>query len=1292
MKRLLLIPLLLAFTMIANAGINVISQTPTEIELEFVLDSYSVENANGFSVIRVEGAGYPETIGAPSLPMLEFKAGIPPYGFASATILTLNEENQTLTQRIRPVPLPYDNQGISDYRYDIAEEHYRKPPQDYLIQLEKQSFREHPYIPFVINPILYDGQYGIRILRYARILLKISGDTSQKSGLRTDPMAEHLLSQLVNPENARTWRESTRSTINFADFNRSPWWARIETDKPGIYRINFAQLSGFPRDLIDPRTFRLFATSGAPLNQNAISPGDAFTEIPIQVIGEDDGVFDPSDYIVFYGTDRSGYSKNNIYQNSDQSVYYNPYSENSVYWLTFAGDFAGPPYRIPYDATIIGHNTSRESHRAVVHVEEEIHRRNITGFNWYMTRMFGSSTQDYSFDINLPDLDSTEPQKLEMRFRQENTAANTQHRIQIYVNGVIVPSNGPDTSVHTWIGNTVFLLAAETTSFSSGSNRITIRALRSQPDNFFLDYYRITYSQKLIKSNSQYSVNAYQGANTQGVRYLFAGSSAEVQVYKSTSPGQITRIPLFDEAGAFYFTGTGNAETRFIVSKPTEMYSPALINVLQPTDLSVMDSPIQSVIVTPAEFLTQANELAELYNQNWGLSTKVVLQSDIFDQFNGGYPDPMAIRQYLRYVYHNAPEPKLTSLTLLGMGTIDWRNFSGEAAESNRVMIFQHHSNYITADDYFGMLTSLSHPEIAIGRYPVNNTNELNTMLRNLRNYTQKPMPGLWRNNVLLLADDNVNGDVTNDWQHTRDMESLSKIINPSVLMNKIFAADYETDEFLNKPRVRDEMFSNINDGQLIWYYVGHGAFDTLAMQNYFTGSTDMGRFNNPDMLPLFIAASCEVSSFDHWAYNSLGQRTVLLENRGAIASVGATRKSFPDPNHELMRRFVPNMTNDRMPVGIALTAAKISFTQSVNNDAMYVILGDPNIHIVPPLHSPSVFANIDSDTEPTMEDVTFHSRNLARFTGSFASTGIAGTAQILALDPGYSYSISGNLVSKPGKHIFRGNVSVENSSFNTSFLIPDDVTPGANGLVLAYIWDPLTKKDFSSYYHPLKLSDEVLPDAPGNASPPQIEIFLGSYDFRPGDTVNTSPILYAKISDENGINLTGSAGHNILLVINNSLQPIPVTEYFSYDADSYSAGTLIYQLPELKEGPNSIQLIAFDNFNLPEVASTHFIAKKSGDISLENLLVYPNPIRNSGHITFIISENADYTLDIFSMNGKRLKRMEGIATQGFNKIPFDGKDQFGDALANNTYFVRIRAKTPDGKSIEKRERLVIYK
>ncbi|MDD4276367.1 MAG: hypothetical protein PHT37_00560, partial [Candidatus Cloacimonetes bacterium] len=73
-------------------------------------------------------------------------------------------------------------------------------------------------------------------------------------------------------------------------------------------------------------------------------------------------------------------------------------------------------------------------------------------------------------------------------------------------------------------------------------------------------------------------------------------------------------------------------------------------------------------------------------------------------------------------------------------------------------------------------------------------------------------------------------------------------------------------------------------------------------------------------------------------------------------------------------------------------------------------------------------------------------------------------------------------------------------------------------------------------------------------------------------------------------------------------------------------------------------------------------------------------------------SEPSELTLDVFTMSGKRIRRIKSHAQQGFNQIPFDGRDEFGASLANNTYFIRVRAKTQDGKSIEKRERLVIYK
>jgi flagellar hook assembly protein FlgD len=101
---------------------------------------------------------------------------------------------------------------------------------------------------------------------------------------------------------------------------------------------------------------------------------------------------------------------------------------------------------------------------------------------------------------------------------------------------------------------------------------------------------------------------------------------------------------------------------------------------------------------------------------------------------------------------------------------------------------------------------------------------------------------------------------------------------------------------------------------------------------------------------------------------------------------------------------------------------------------------------------------------------------------------------------------------------------------------------------------------------------------------------------------------------------------------------------------------------------------------------------RKSGAISLENLLVYPNPVQTNAHVTFIISQPAEITLDIFTMSGKRIRRITTQAVQGFNQIPFDGRDDFGARIANNTYFIRIKAKTSDGKSIEKLERLVIYK
>jgi len=147
-------------------------------------------------------------------------------------------------------------------------------------------------------------------------------------------------------------------------------------------------------------------------------------------------------------------------------------------------------------------------------------------------------------------------------------------------------------------------------------------------------------------------------------------------------------------------------------------------------------------------------------------------------------------------------------------------------------------------------------------------------------------------------------------------------------------------------------MLAAVNEGRLVWYYIGPGSFDSLGSEDYFNGATDMGRFSNHDHLPFFIAASCKVSQFDHWGFESLGQKLVMLDNLGAIASLSATRLSSPYSNAPLMEKVLDNLANKRNYLGYSIMAAKLA-NQSDDNDHYYVLLGDPTLRVIPPARQP---------------------------------------------------------------------------------------------------------------------------------------------------------------------------------------------------------------------------------------------------------------------------------------------------------------------------------------------------
>lgn len=1278
MRYLASLLIILMASLSLSAGITVLNNTGGNILLEYRLDPYQVIEENGFDTILIDGYEFDSAAGAPLIPRLDTKIGLPPGGNLNWSIQVLEEEQVRLANRLAPVPTMRMAGEMSRADFVINESLYAGLNQDYVSAFPQDNFRGYLYAPISIRPFRYDGAQRLTLLKHGLISISIDGQLNFRGGLETDELSSLMLDNFVNSAQAKNWKNHTRNSINYAPFAASDYWLRIETEKDGIHRLNYSQLNALPLADIDPRTFRLFSTGGEVLPFLVNTAGPAFKEIAIHVSGEEDGHFDSGDYILFFGRNRDGIEKTQALGGVPTA--FNPHSQNGVYWLTFGGEFSGTPLRMDTLPELSSWTDTANTQKKQARLETETHRRLQWGFGWFMTKLFGVATADYTFNIPLVNPDTTKNMHLSLRLQQEDVDVTINHRINVSVNGTSIPPpagyNG-----FAWAGTVEYILSRNSAAFTNGDNEIRLTVYREGSDNLFLDFITVDYTQKLTRNQGQYFIDQPSLSGSRNIRYEVAGTLGNAEVYRMDSFDQFSRIPAFQEEDYYWFVAPGNGSSKFVITSPSEYYSPSRIKSMQPVNLISDTSLSDHVIITATEFLTSAQNLADMYHQFYGLSVRVVDQQDILNQFNGGHPDPVALRQYLRWVYFQG-NGRLKGLTLIGLGTFDWRNTSRQSAPKNKVMVYQR--GLTTSDDFFAMINSSYYPELIVGRYPVRNATELNNMLSNYRNYVENPSSGWWRNSMVFLGDDLYNGSQTYyENYHTRQVQESAVSIHPSIQVDKIFGWEYDYDEYQNKPGARDDMIAMINEGRLVWYYIGHGNFDSLGSEDYFNGASDIGRFANPDHLPLFMAASCKISQFDHWGFESLGQKTVLLNNLGAIASLSATRMSGPTSNVGLMKKILNNMINNRNYLGASIMAGKIA-SNTDDNDHFYVLLGDPTLRVIPPERDSLMSMSVDD------AKASLRSRQKVNIQGSLRPYMGDGKAEIKVFDSErYYYLDPETYVSHGGKTLFRGSSTVSGGAYSASFIVPDDITNGNTGSIVSYLWDASTKQDYTNYYYPLSTSNNAVPLE--NHASPKIELYLGNFDFRAGDEVPTKTTLLARISDDNGINLTGSPGHQILLVLDNSIQPISVTQYFDYDQDSYTSGTLRYPLSNLKEGPHTVQVIAFDNLNLPSVASTDFIAKKTGELSIERLLIYPNPIQTDAHITFLLSKDCELDIGIYSISGKRLRRIKTTGREGFNKIYWDGRDNKSNRLANNTYFVKINAKSGSLKA-EARERLVIYK
>ncbi|MBT5733539.1 T9SS type A sorting domain-containing protein, partial [bacterium] len=164
------------------------------------------------------------------------------------------------------------------------------------------------------------------------------------------------------------------------------------------------------------------------------------------------------------------------------------------------------------------------------------------------------------------------------------------------------------------------------------------------------------------------------------------------------------------------------------------------------------------------------------------------------------------------------------------------------------------------------------------------------------------------------------------------------------------------------------------------------------------------------------------------------------------------------------------------------------------------------------------------------------------------------------------------------------------------------------------------------------------------------------------------------QISDPIGINLTKELGHSIILTDLNTNSSYDITDNFIYNINSITTGQI--SLENYVMTSINLMVSAWDNANNPSEKEILLYSVSEDKIRIYNAFNFPNPFSNQTKFTFELSSNAQVSISIYTLGGKKIKQIDNKSyQQGFHQVNWNGRNQFGSLLANGVYIYKIIAK-----------------
>ncbi len=213
----------------------------------------------------------------------------------------------------------------------------------------------------------------------------------------------------------------------------------------------------------------------------------------------------------------------------------------------------------------------------------------------------------------------------------------------------------------------------------------------------------------------------------------------------------------------------------------------------------------------------------------------------------------------------------------------------------------------------------------------------------------------------------------------------------------------------------------------------------------------------------------------------------------------------------------------------------------------------------------------------------------------------------------------------------------------------------------------------------------------------PVIQVFSDNHPLSNGDYVTPHPEI--KVSVSNAVTAASfiSDTTRLAITLNDKYVPYFVngklnTLFKVMEKDNSTSGeNSVFYYPEMQKGSNKLSVVFTDDNNSDTVS---FDVIVSDELAIKDLYNYPNPMKEGTSFIFNLAGSyvpSKFKIKIYTVSGRLIKQIESAVNIGNNQIPWDGRDDDGDIIANGTYLYKLVTED-ESQTVTQTQKLVMLR